>query len=197
MGDATSRFLRVALVAAAVAAWPAGAGALIPVLSPADIQEAEEAGFQGMAQEDFGEEWRIGLPEGGEIVVTTPFSRLAHAARRAALKGEPLTDDERQEQLDRGKNVLQLMVIMHGRTPDFPRWYEPVLRVGDREVKATFRQNERTPLRLEDGRFRARNIYVFPLEGLPPRGTVTLVVQHAIEKKREVLRAPIDLSRMR
>jgi hypothetical protein len=191
-----SRLVRAALVAAAVA-WPAGAGALIPALSPADVREAEEAGFQGMAQEDFGEEWRVPLPDDGEIVVTTPFSRLAHAARRAALKGEPLTDGDRQEQLDRGKNVLQLMVVMHGRTADFPRWYEPTLRVGNREVKATFRQNERSPLRLEDGRFRARNVYVFALEGLPPRGTVTLVVQHAIEKSREVLRAQIDLSRMR
>lgn len=185
-----------AVVLAVAAGWPAVASGLIPTLSPADAQQAEEAGTQGVLQDDFGEEWRVSLPGGGEIVVTTPFSRLAHAARRAALAGEPLTDKQRQEQLDRGKNALQLMVTMHGRSPDFARWYQPVLRVGDQEVKATLAQNERTPLRLEDGRFAARNIYVFPLEGLPPRGTVTLVVQHSVQRK-EVLRVSLELSKMR
>jgi hypothetical protein len=184
------------LLLALVAARPGAAVAIVPELSPADIQEALEAGSKGVAQEDFGDEWRVPLPQGGEIAVTTPFSRLAHAARQAALKGEPLSDKQRQEQLDRGKGKIQLMVTLIGPAVDFARWYQPVLLVGQRQVKATFAQNERTALKLEDGRFAARNVYVFPLEGLPPRGIVTLVVEHSVEG-REVMRTPVDLSRLR
>ncbi len=175
---------------------PSPAVALIPALSPEDVRQALETGEQSVAQEEFGEEWRVPLPDGGEIVVTTPFSRLAYAARQAALKGEPLTEKQRNEQIERGKGKLQLFVTMQGTRREFARWFKPVLRVQDREVKATFAQNERTPLRLDDGRFAARNIYVFPLEGIPPAGTVTLVVQHSVERT-EVLRAAIDLSKMR
>jgi hypothetical protein len=174
---------------------PRAALALLPTLGDADIEAALEAGRQGVAQEDFGEEWRVPLPD-GEIVVTTPFARLAQAARQAALKGDPLSDKQRAEQLDRGKGRIQLMVTMRGGSVDFARWFQPVLMVGDKEVKPSFVQNERTGLRLEDGRFAARNVYVFPLEGIPPRGTVTLVVQHSVERK-VVLRAPLDLSKMR
>ncbi|HEV8673919.1 MAG TPA: hypothetical protein VGX21_07730 [Methylomirabilota bacterium] len=175
---------------------PPPAVALLPTLAPGDVQAALEAGQQGVAQEDFGEEWRVPLPDGAEIVVTTPFGRLAHAARQAAFKGEPLAEKQRQEQLERGKGKLQLLVTMVGVTADFARWLQPLLRVGEQEVKASFTQNERTALRLDDGRFAARNVYVFPLEGLPPRGTVTLIVQHTVQR-RVVLRAPIDLSKMR
>jgi hypothetical protein len=85
---------------------------------------------------------------------------------------------------------------MHGRAPDFARWYQPVLRVEGREVKASFTQNERTALRLEDGRYAARNVYVFPLEGIPPRGTVTLVVRHSVDQK-VIMQQALDLSKMR
>jgi hypothetical protein len=169
--------------------------ALLPTLGGPDIEAALEAGRTGVAQEDFGEEWRVPLPD-GEIVVTTPFARLAQAARQAALKGDPLSDKQRAEQLDRGKGRIQLMVTMRGGSVDFARWFQPVLMVGDKEVKPSFVQNERTALRLEDGHFAARNVYVFPLEGIPPRGTVTLVVQHSVDRK-VVLRAPVDLSKMR
>ena len=66
-----------------------------------------------------------------------------------------------------------------------------------REVKATFVQNERTPLRAEDGRLAARNVYVFPLEGLPTNGAVTLVVKGAPPEQKEVLRATLDLGKFR
>lgn len=183
-------------LAALLLAWASQAAALLGGLSPAQIQEALDVGAKAVVQEDFGEEWRLRLPGGEEIAVSTPFSRLALAARRAAFRGEPLGDKQRQEQIDRGKGKLQLLVTMYGRQVDLARWYQAVLRVGDREVKATFTQNERTALRLEDGRFAARNIYVFPLEGLPARGVVTLVVRHSIDQK-DVLRAPLDLSKMR
>jgi hypothetical protein len=192
----TGRAAGLAFVLAALVAVPGPVSAIIPVLSPADVEQALELGREAMVQEDFGDEWRLPLPDGGEIVVSTPFSRLTLAARQAALKGEALTDKQRQEQIERGKGKIQLVVTMHGRAADFARWYRPVLRVEGREVKATFTQNERTALKLEDGRYAARNVYVFPLEGIPPRGTVTLVLRHAVEQK-EILRQPLDLSKMR
>ncbi|MGH7319522.1 MAG: hypothetical protein ACRELA_07845 [Candidatus Rokuibacteriota bacterium] len=173
-----------------------GAAAILPELSAADIKRAIDEGSRAIAQEEADEEWRIRLPGGEDVVVTTPFSRLWHAARRAAFKGEPLTDKQLQEQLDRGKGKLQLVVTMYGRQVDFARWYQPVLRAGPGEIKATFTQNERTALPVTDGRFAARNVYVFPIEGLPVQGTATLVVQHSIDRK-EILRATLDLSRMR
>jgi len=192
----TRRATGLCMLLALLPGVPVPVAALVPTLSERDVQEALEVGRKGITQEDFGEEWRVPLPDGGEIVVTTPFSRLAAAGRQATFKGESLSDKQRQEQLDRGKGKLQLMVTMFGRTVDFARWYQPVLRVEGRDVKPTFTQNERTGLRLEDGRYAARNVYVFPLEGLPARGTVTLVVRQSVEE-REVLRVPLDLSRMR
>jgi hypothetical protein len=186
----------LALVLAGLVAAPGPVAAILAELSPADVERAVEVGREAMVQEDFGDEWRLPLPDGGEIVVSTPFSRLTQAARQAALKGEALTDKQRQEQIDRGKGKIQLLVTVHGRTADFARWYQPVLRVAGREVKATFTQNERTALKLEDGRYAARNVYVFPLEGIPPQGTVTLVVRHAVDQK-EVMHHTLDLSKMR
>ncbi len=175
-------------------AWPARA--IVPELTDPEVENAVDVGTKAMVQEDFGEEWHLRLPDGEEITVSTPFSRLALAARQAALKGEPLTDKQRQDQIDRGKGRIQFMITMFGRQPDFARWYQAVLRVGDREIKATFNQNERSPLRTPDGRLAARNIYVFPLEGVPPTGTVTLVVRNQPDQK-EVLRAAVDLAKMR
>lgn len=178
-------------------AWALPAAALVGDLSPAQVQEAIEAGTASLAQDDFADEWRLALPGGEEIVVTTPFSRLALAARQAAMKGEPLSDRDRQEQIDRGLGRIQLMVTMFGRARDFARWYQPLLRVGDREVKATFVQNERSPRPLPTGGYAARNVYVFPLEGLPATGTVTLIVRGAPPELKEVLRAAIDLGKFR
>ena len=111
-------------------------------------------------------------------MVSTPFSRLALAARQATMKGESLTEKQQKEQIDRGKGRIQLLVTMRGGpSRSFARFYQPVLLVDGREVKATFVQNERTPLVQEDGRLAARNVYVFPLEGLPTNGAVTLLVQ--------------------
>jgi hypothetical protein len=179
--------------------WGAGgpAEALIPTLTPEEAQGALQAGVEGLTKEDFEEEWAVRFPGGEAIVVSTPFSRLALVARRQAYKGgEPLTEKQIQEQVDRGKDRIQLLVTLFGSQHDFARWYQPVLVVGNREVKATFVQNERSTLRQEDGRFAARNVYVFPLEGLPPNGTVTLVVRTTPERK-EVFRGAIELGRFR
>jgi hypothetical protein len=112
------------------------------------------------------------------------------------MREQSLDDTQLQQELSRGKGKLELLVTMYGRQVDFARWYQPVLQVDTQEIKASFVQNERTALRLDEGRYAARNLYVFPLAGLPPKGTVILVVHHSIEKT-EVLRAPLDLGRMR
>jgi hypothetical protein len=189
------RGLLVAL--AATPLWlPCPAGAILLTLAPADVERAVTEGSRSIAQEEFGEEWHVRLPNGDEVAVTTPFSRVAFAARRAAFKGEPLTERALQEQVDRGKGKLQLLVTVHGGAADFARWHQPVLRVGDREVKASFVQNERTALRVEGNRFAARNVYVFPLEGLAPQGTALLVVQHAVDRK-VLLQVPLNFAKMR
>ena len=173
------------------------AAALVGDLTPEGVQEAIDVGTASITQEDFADEWQLRLPSGDEITVSTPFSRLALAARQAAMKSESLTDKQRQEQIDRGKGRIQLLVTMHGRARDFARWYQPTLRVAGREIKATFVQNERTPLLLADGSYAARNVYVFPLEGLPTGSAVTLVVKGAPPDHKEVLHATVDLGKFR
>ena len=177
---------------------PRPARALVGDLTADGIRQAMEAGAASITKEEFGEEWQLRLPGGEEVVVSTPFSRLALAARQAAMKGESLSDRQQKEQIDRGKGRIQLLVTMHGPPPGtFARWYQPVLVVNGQEVKPVFVQNERTPLRTEDGRLAARNVYVFPLEGLPENGSVTLVVRGAPPEQKEVLRGKLDLGKFR
>jgi hypothetical protein len=181
-----------------LAGAPGPAPALVGDLTDEGVREAVNAGIAAITQEEFAEEWQLRLPGGEEVVVSTPFSRLALAARQAAMKGESLTDKQRQEQIDRGKGRIQLLVTMHGGPArDFARWYQPVLVVNGQEVKAVFVQNERTPLRQEDGRLAARNVYVFPIEGLPANAPVTLLVRGAPPEQKEVLRARLDLGKFR
>jgi hypothetical protein len=176
---------------------PRQAPALLGDLTADEVQQAIDAGVAAITQDDFADEWQLRLPGGEEVVVSTPFSRLALAARQAALKNESLTEKQRQEQVDRGKGRIQFLVTMPGSSRDFARFYQPVLVVNGREVKATFVQNERTPLPQGDRQYAARNVYVFPLEGLPKDGPVTLVVRDAPPALKEVLRAKLDLGKFR
>jgi len=167
-------------------------------LSADAIRDAIEAGTASITQDDFADEWQLRLPGGEDVVISTPFSRLALAARQATQKGEPLTEKQRKDAVDRGKGRIQLLVTMHGGpSRTFARFYTPVLQVNGREIKASFVQNERTPLVGEDGRLAARNVYVFPLEGLPRTGVVTLLVRDAPPEQKEVLRAKLDLGKFR
>jgi hypothetical protein len=174
------------------------APALVGDLTESGIREAVDAGVAAITQDEFAEEWQLQLPGGEDVVISTPFSRLALAARQAAMKGESLTEKQQKEQVDRGKGRIQLLVTMHGGPPpSFARFYQPVLVVNGREVKASFVQNERTPLVQADGRLAARNVYVFPLEGLPTNGVVALVVKGAPPELKEVLRARLDFGKFR
>jgi hypothetical protein len=189
--------MALALAIAFVGGAPRPVTAFVGDLTTAGVGEAIDAGSASITQEDFAEEWQLRLPGGEEVAVSTPFSRLALAARQAAMKGESLTDKQRQDQIERGKGRIQLVVTMYGRARDFARWYQPVLLAGGREVKPTFVQNERTPLRLEDGRYAARNVYVFPVEELQTDGAVTLVVRGAPPDHKEVLRSALDFGKFR
>jgi hypothetical protein len=191
---------RLGLGLAALVLWgaPASAPALVGDLTPTGIRDAIDTGIAAVTQDDFGEEWQLRLPGGEDIVVSTPFSRLALTARQIAIKGEVMTEKQQKEQIDRGKGRIQLLVTMHGGpSRTFARFYTPVLQVDGKEIKATFVQNERTPIPEDDGRLAARNVYVFPLEGLPKDGVVTLVVRDAPPEQKEVLRAKLDLSKFR
>ena len=78
-------------------------------------------------------------------MVTTPFYRLALAARNATMKGEALT--EAAEGADRSQRGTDPAPGDDAwRPPGTSRFYQPVLAVDGREVKASFVQNERTPL---------------------------------------------------
>ena len=74
-------------------------------------------------------------------------------------------------------------------------FYTPTLLAGSQEMKASFVQNERTALREDDGRYAAQCLYVFPAEGLNPKGRVVLVVKDGDE--REVAKFTVDLAAMR
>ena len=67
--------------------------------------------------------------------------------------------------------------------------------VGDREIKPTFVQNERTAQRQDDGRYLARCVYGFPTRDINGRGPATLIV--ADGDGRDVSRFAIDLGKMR
>jgi hypothetical protein len=188
----------LALASVLLGSPPGPASALVGDLTEDGIREAIEAGIAAITQEEFAEEWQLRLPGGEDVVISTPFSRLALAARQATLKGELLTEKQQKDQIDRGKGRIQFLVTMRGGpTRDFARFYQPVLVVNGREIKASFVQNERTPLTEPDGRLAARNVYVFPLEGLPATDAVTLVVRGAPPEQKEVLRAKVDLGKFR
>jgi hypothetical protein len=198
MGERRGPSVTALVLALVLLGAPGSAPALVGDLTADEIREAIDAGIASITQDDFAEEWQLRLPGGEDVVVSTPFSRLALAARQAAMKSETLTERQQKEQIDRGKGRIQFLVTMRGGPArDFARFYQPVLVVNGREIKASFVQNERTPLPETDGRLAARNVYVFPLEGLPTTGAVTLVVRGAPPEQKEVLRASMDLGKFR
>jgi hypothetical protein len=178
--------------------WPVtgqSAGAASFALSDRDREDAIVAGKRSVVSEDFGGEWRARNPSGETVTVMTPFHRLALAARNAAFKNETLKPKEVDTVLKESTNKLTVWVTLRGGTPDFARFYAPALLGGKSEIKASFVQNERTALRAEDGGYAARCVYVFPAEGLTPKGRYTLVVRNSDEK--DVSTFTLDLSAMR
>jgi hypothetical protein len=164
-------------------------------LTAADRRAAILAGERGVASDTFDREWRVTNGGGESAMVLTPFHRLTVAARHAAFKNDPLRPNEVERVLKENAGRLLLWVNLRGRTETFARYYVPRVVAAEREIKASFVQNERTAIRQEDGAFLARCVYGFPIQDLTGRARVTLVV--ADVEGRDVSRFDIDLARMR
>ena len=158
-------------------------------------QEAVAAGEGSITRDDFGDEWRVRNAAGEEVLVMTPFYRVALAARHAAFRKSALRPRERDRIAREDGDRLVLRVDLKGPRPDFARFYLARLVAGERQVEAAFVQNERTPARGEDGRFVARCVYSFPRKALPPNGRVRLVIRDS--DRREVNAFNLDLGAMR
>ena len=165
-------------------------------LTPGERDAAIRIGKRSVVSEDFGAEWRVGGDAPGQtLTVMTPFHRLALAARNSAFKSQELRQRDVDSLLKDQEGQLVLWATFRGPKADFARFYSPALVRGQQEIKASFAQNERTALREEDGRYTARCMYVFPVDGLDPKGKVTLVVKDPDDKP--VGRFTVDLSAMR
>jgi hypothetical protein len=132
---------------------------------------------------------------GETATVMTPFHRLAIAARHAAFNGKPLRPGETARILKENRDRLVFWISLRGPAEDFARHYVPRLLVGDREIKASFVQNERTAMRQHDGVYLARCVYGFPTKEVKGGERVALVIGNG--DGREVSRFTIDLALMR
>lgn len=165
------------------------------LLMPRDREEAVRVGRRSITREEWAGEWRVNGTAGQLVTVMTPFHRLALAARNSAFQDKELKPREIESVLKAQQGKVEFWATLRGDRVDFARFYAPLLMAQRREIKASFVQNERTALRGEDGRYTARCLYVFPAEGLDPRGAVTLLVRDGEEKT--VATFTVDLSSMR
>jgi len=175
--------------------WTSPLDALLPTLTPRDRDEAVRAGRRSVIHEDWGSEWRVDAGAGQAVTVMTPFHRLALAARHSAFKARELKAREVEALLKEQGGKLVFWATLRGGRADFARFYVPALLAGGEEIKASFTQNERTALRDGNGQYTARCQYVFPMERLDPRATVTLLVRDVEEQV--VAKFTVDLSAMR
>ena len=165
------------------------------LLMPRDRDEALRAGRRSVTAEEWGGEWRVSGAPGQILTVMTPFHRLALAARNSAFQDKELKPRDVESLLKDQHGKIVLWATLRGGRSDFARFYSPLLVARQQEIKASFTQNERTALRGDDGQYTARCLYVFPAEGVDPRGTVTLLVRDAEEKV--VAKFTVDLAAMR
>ena len=184
-----------ALILVALLATGGEAAAASFTLSDADKRAAVRTGERAVTTEAFDREWRVTNAGGETVTVLTPFHRVTVAARHAAFKNDTLKPSEVDKVLKENANRLVVYANLRGRAEDFARFYVPRLVAGDRDIKASFVQNERTAVRQEDGAYMARCVYGFPIQDLTPKGRVALVV--ADPDGREVSRFTIDLGSMR
>jgi hypothetical protein len=165
-------------------------------LTARERDEAIRLGKRSIVSEDFGGEWKVGGDGPGQsLVVMTPFHRLALAARNSAFKNQDLKPKDIDTILADQPGSLIVWTTLKGGKADFARFYSPVLVSGRQEVKATFRQNERTALREDDGSYTARCLYVFPTAALKADETVMLIVKDFADK--QVAKFTVNLSSMR
>ena len=176
-------------------AGPSAAGAVSFSLEPQQRSDALRVGAQSITRDSFDTEWRVANPTGDSLTVITPFHRLVLAARNAAFKNERMKDREPEKLLREQQDRLVIWANLRGPREDFARFFAPRLLVGDREIEPTFVQNERTAARAEDGGYRARCVYGFPVKEITPKSRVILVVRDP--DGRNVSRFTIDLASMR
>ena len=127
---------------------PRPSPALVGDLTEAANREATDAGIASITQEDFAEEWQLRLPGGEDVVVSTPFSRLALAAARGRHEGR-VAHGEAAEGADRsgkGASSSSSSRCTGDHPAASPASTSRALLVNGREVRGTFVQNERTPL---------------------------------------------------
>jgi hypothetical protein len=179
----------------ALALWPAAAFGASLTLTEGQRQEAIRLGERSTTVDSFDTEWSVSGAPGENAVVMTPFHRLAIAARHATFSGKPLKAGEPEKILRESRDRLVLWVSLRGTSEDFARYYVPRLEVGDREIKASFVQNERTAIRQGDGGYLARCVYGFPTRDVKGRERLALVI--ADGDSRDVSRFTIDLADMR
>jgi hypothetical protein len=165
-------------------------------LSPKERDAAIEMGRQSIITDRFGGEWKVSGEGAGEaLVVMTPFHRLALAARNSAFKSEELKPKDVDALVREQEGKLTLWATLRGGKVDFARFYTPLLVNGQRQIKASFTQNERTARREDDGGYTARCLYVFPTEGLKPGEPLTLIVKDTNDA--QVAKFTLNLSAMR
>ena len=188
--------MRRALAALAlVALWPAVAAGAALTLDEKGRQEAMRVGEKSVSDDAFDAEWRVTNGNGDSLRVLTPFHRLVVAARHATFSGKPLKPGDPEKILKETRERLVVWVELHGGTEGFARLYAPRLVVGDREIKPSFVQNERTAHRQDNGRYLARCVYGFPTRDLDGRARASLIV--ADGDGRDVSTFAIDLTKMR
>ncbi len=186
--------IRFGVFAVALAlAVPAAAASF--TLSPQQQEQARVLGRRSITSETFEGEWRVNGGTGENLIVITPFYRLALAARHAAFKNEPVKSGDQEKMLAELKDRLLFWVHLRGKSEDFARYYTPRLIIEDREIEPAFVQNERTSLRQDGGAFVARSVYAFPNKELTPTSRVVLVVRDP--DGAQITRFTIDLARMR
>ena len=188
--------IRALLAVIVLASIPGGeAMAASFTLDDAARREAVRVGERSTLTDSFDREWQVTGEAGTTLTVLTPFHRLAVAARHAAFKNEALKPGDIERVLKQDAQRLVVWVVLRGPAEDFARHYVPRLLDGPREIKASFVQNERTATRQEDGSYRARCVYGFPIRDIEARGRLALVVADA--DGRDVRRFVLDLSIMR
>jgi len=183
----------LAMLAALGAAGDAAAASF--ALTEADKRAAIRTGERSVTSETFDREWQVSNGGGETASVLTPFHRLTVAARHATFKNDPLKPADVERIMKESTGRLLLWVNLRGRSEEFARYYVPRLLAGDREIKATFVQNEHTAIRQDTGGFVARCVYGFPTQDLTATSRVTLVVADA--DGNDVSRFTINLASMR
>ena len=172
----------------------AAAGASF-TLTAEQKEQALRLGERSVTSETFDSEWRVRGTDGATASVLTPFHRLVVAGRHAGFERKPVKSADADKLLKEQANRLVVWVQLRGKSQDFARFYEPRLLVGERRIKPSFIQNERTAARMEDGAYLARCVYGFPINDVPGKSKVALVVADA--DGNDVSQFTIDLSAMR